>query len=355
MTILLHKSEKADAFDQDNTATKVSAMRQKLLFEFEKIDNDSKPVVAADILMFYVHISFSYGWISRASVGFLAVLSICPTAAKIRDANGCLPIHLICNHKTNRLADMDVLTALLLAYPDGALEATNTPSGDLNPLQMCLLSPQIHYEMVAAIVRVTPSSARVAFKGRYPLHLVLKNPAYSHSNDYDAMMEALQLMLEAHPRAAFLDIDEQSIQLRIALTPSVVTAVSPVANAPLSPIVAVAAASLEGPPSDDPMPRESLVTSLPVPPTSSSSSESYRLQISSASSEEDDADSGTLVVVRLHLGHGDSDRHMSRDQHVTTDTWSPYSKGISSSDPMIAKSVLFPTKKTSVNSKRGFI
>lgn len=291
---------------------------------------------------------------------------------------------------------MDVLTALLLAYPDGALEATNTPSGDLNPLQMCLLSPQIHYEMVAAIVRVTPSSARydadqwcyqlrirssssssgsgcrvvvpvvltavkpsmlldddynnmryfifflsfvlsgrVAFKGRYPLHLVLKNPAYSHSNDYDAMMEALQLMLEAHPRAAFLDIDEQSIQLRIALTPSVVTAVSPVANAPLSPIVAVAAASLEGPPSDDPMPRESLVTPLPVPPISSSSSESYRLQISSASSEEDDADSGTLVVVRLHLGHGDSDRHMSRDQHVTTDTWSPYSKGISSSDHMV--------------------
>ena len=55
---------------------------------------------------------------------------------------------------------MDVLNALLLAYPDGALALTNTPSGDLNPLQMCLLSPQIHYEMVAAIVRVSPSSAR---------------------------------------------------------------------------------------------------------------------------------------------------------------------------------------------------
>ena len=59
-----------------------------------------------------------------------------------------------------RLANMDVLNALLLAYPDGALALTNTPSGDLNPLQMCLLSPQIHYEMVAAIVRVSPSSAR---------------------------------------------------------------------------------------------------------------------------------------------------------------------------------------------------
>ena len=113
MTILLNKSEKSDAFDEDNTATRVSAMRQNLLLEFEKIENDSKPVIAADILMFYIHISFSYGWISRASIGFLAVLSICPTAAKIRDANGCLPIHLICNHKTNRYLLQNIISLAL--------------------------------------------------------------------------------------------------------------------------------------------------------------------------------------------------------------------------------------------------
>ena len=178
---------------------------------------------------------------------------------------------------------------------------------------------------------------RIAFKGRFPLHLVLKNPAYSQSSDYDLMVEALQLMLEAHPRAAFLDIEEQSIQLRIAHTP-----VSPVANPPPPPpVVSVLpsaategaipspAATLEALPNDDPMPRDSL------PSSSSSSTQSYRLQISSDSSEEDDADSGTLVVVRLHLGHGDSDRHLSRDQHVTTATWNPYSKAISSSDPVV--------------------
>ena len=55
---------------------------------------------------------------------------------------------------------MVVFNALLLAYPNGALDLANTPFGDLNPLQMCLLSPQIHYEMVAAIVRISPSSAR---------------------------------------------------------------------------------------------------------------------------------------------------------------------------------------------------
>jgi hypothetical protein len=55
---------------------------------------------------------------------------------------------------------MDVLNALLQAYPHGALDLAKTPFGDLNPLQMCLLSPQIHYEMIAAIVRISPSSAR---------------------------------------------------------------------------------------------------------------------------------------------------------------------------------------------------
>ena len=59
-------------------------------------------MVAADILIFYIHVSFRYGWISRVVVGFLTVLSICPNAAKVRDGDGYLPIHLICNHKSGR-------------------------------------------------------------------------------------------------------------------------------------------------------------------------------------------------------------------------------------------------------------
>jgi hypothetical protein len=102
MTLLLNKSENSDGFDTDNTQTRVSTTREKLLIEFKKIENDSKAMVAADILIFYIHVSFRYGWISRVVVGFLTVLSICPNAAKVRDGDGYLPIHLICNHKSGR-------------------------------------------------------------------------------------------------------------------------------------------------------------------------------------------------------------------------------------------------------------
>ena len=173
---------------------------------------------------------------------------------------------------------------------------------------------------------------------------MLKNPAYPPSCDYDAMVEALQLMLDAHPRAAFLDIEEQSIQLRIAQTPSpsVVNDNSP-AVAPI--LIAEELADAPATPSDvlendDPMPQESSSVS---PQTST---EPHRLQISSDNSEQDDADSGSLIVVRLHLGHGDSDRHLSSDQHVTTVTWNPYCKAVSSSDPMVCMGTHFGVSMT---------
>ena len=126
MTILLNKSEKSEAFDEDNTQTKVSTMREKLLVEFKKIDNDSKAVVAADILIFCIHVSFRYGWNSRVIVGFLTILSICPNAARIRDGNGYLPIHLICDHKSDRSLFFNLLLCTYLRlnryivknYPD---------------------------------------------------------------------------------------------------------------------------------------------------------------------------------------------------------------------------------------------
>ena len=164
---------------------------------------------------------------------------------------------------------------------------------------------------------------------------MLKNPAYPPSCDYDAMVEALQLMLDAHPRAAFLDIEEQSIQLRIAQTPSpsVVNDNSP-AVAPI--LIAEELADAPATPSD--------VLGFSVSPQTST--EPHRLQISSDNSEQDDADSGSLIVVRLHLGHGDSDRHLSSDQHVTTVTWNPYCKAVSSSDPMVCMGTHFGVSMT---------
>lgn len=56
--------------------------------------------------------------------------------------------------------NMDVFTNLLMAYPEGATVTARTSFGELTPLQMCLLSPQTNFDMISAIVRACPHSAR---------------------------------------------------------------------------------------------------------------------------------------------------------------------------------------------------
>ena len=43
--------------------------------------------------------------------------------------------------------------------------------------------------------------------------MLLKDPLSSQCDDYESMLEAIQLVLEAHPAAAFSELKEQSVQL----------------------------------------------------------------------------------------------------------------------------------------------
>ena len=99
MTILLHNTVDGA---RSNGVKFLRTTRDKLKYEMNKLDESTQVSLAADILVYFIHISYEYGWIPKVIDGFMSILHLYPAAARFADQAGLFPLHHICSLKSMR-------------------------------------------------------------------------------------------------------------------------------------------------------------------------------------------------------------------------------------------------------------
>lgn len=118
------------------------------------------------------------------------LLALCPAAAAAPDVDGCLPIHLACQHGR----PVEAVEWLLAAAPDTA--AAVTAQGD-TPLHLACEQSPLSPALVRLLLAAAPGTARaVDAGGRTPLHLACTCERLHGTAD------AVELLLGAAPGLA---------------------------------------------------------------------------------------------------------------------------------------------------------
>lgn len=185
-----------------------------LKFAFNKIPSGLRSEIGAEILLYIIKNAQKSGGIAPLKNAFLALLEISPVSAKVN--KGMLLLHSFCAPNVDCEIDKDVGHALLKAYPGGASTVAVTAYGEVTPLLLLLINPHVDFQLVSAMVRVNPTSAKIPVNGKFPIHYALMlSSSTMGSHIYYDMIDAVRHLLAAYPQGAFVDVTEKTIQLLV--------------------------------------------------------------------------------------------------------------------------------------------